>query len=98
MSQRVEVVWPDEFVARIDVARGDVPRTKWIQRACEAALAPVEKEPATEAGSGEDGRVSPAGLPASSRQAFKCPDRKCDFRASSARAVCGKHGRTVVAA
>lgn len=71
MSQRVEVVWPDELVARIDAARGDVPRTKWMQRACESALAPVEKESANLADVG-DSKVAKAdrgGSPASSRQA-----------------------------
>lgn len=37
-------------------------------------------------------------VPASSRQAFKCPDSKCGFRAFSAKAVCGNHGRVVVPA
>jgi hypothetical protein len=31
--------WDPEFVARIDDARGDVPRSKFVRRAVEAALA-----------------------------------------------------------
>ena len=34
-----------ELLARIDAARGDIPRTTWITRACEAALEPAS-EPA----------------------------------------------------
>lgn len=33
------------FVERIDGVRGDVPRTVWIRRACEAGLAAAGSEP-----------------------------------------------------
>lgn len=35
----------DELVAGIDAARGDVPRTVWIRRACEMALPGASGEP-----------------------------------------------------
>jgi hypothetical protein len=38
MSRRVEFVWPVELVERIDAVRGDVPRSKFVQRALESAL------------------------------------------------------------
>lgn len=37
--RRVEFIWPDDLVERIDEERGDVPRTKFVQRALESALA-----------------------------------------------------------
>lgn len=47
--KRIELVWPDELVVRVDRARGDVPRTKWLQRLAEDALAGRGLDPATEA-------------------------------------------------
>jgi hypothetical protein len=38
MSRRVDFVWSDELVERVDAARKDVSRSRWVQRAVEAAL------------------------------------------------------------
>lgn len=37
---------PDELVAQIDAARGDVPRSVFIRRCCERAVAPGYVTPA----------------------------------------------------
>ena len=39
MSQRVDLKWPVELVEAIDAARGDVPRSAWMKRACQDRLA-----------------------------------------------------------
>jgi hypothetical protein len=36
--KRIEVVWPDSLVERVDAARGDVPRSRWLSRAAYEAL------------------------------------------------------------
>jgi hypothetical protein len=38
MSRRVDFVWSDELVGRVDAARGDVSRSRFVVRAVEAAL------------------------------------------------------------
>ena len=38
MALPVSFRWAEEFVARVDAARGDVPRSRFVQRAVEAAL------------------------------------------------------------
>jgi hypothetical protein len=45
---------PEELLEAVDEARGDVSRTRFVERALEKALP-------TKAGAGEDARVSPAG-------------------------------------
>lgn len=48
--------WPDEFVAAIDKARGDVPRTAYVRRAVEAALSGMDasRQVASESDNGTD--------------------------------------------
>ena len=41
----VLVQFADDLVARIDQARGDVPRAVWIRRACERAVPGADGEP-----------------------------------------------------
>ena len=43
MSTRLHIVVPPEMVAEIDERRGLIPRSAWIVRALEAALAPHER-------------------------------------------------------
>jgi len=38
MALPISFRWDEEFVARIDAARGDVPRSVWVRRAVERAL------------------------------------------------------------
>jgi hypothetical protein len=38
MSRRVDFVWSDELVERVDAARKDVSRSRWVQRAVEGVL------------------------------------------------------------
>lgn len=38
MSQPISFRWSPELVERIDTARGDVPRSRWVRRAVEDAL------------------------------------------------------------
>jgi hypothetical protein len=38
MARPVSFRWDEEFVAAIDRARGDVPRSVWVRRAVERAL------------------------------------------------------------
>ena len=38
MTLPVSFRWSEEFVGRIDRARGDVPRSVWVRRAVERAL------------------------------------------------------------
>ena len=38
MNTQVNLRLPDELLAQVDEARGDVPRERWIRRAVEAAL------------------------------------------------------------
>jgi hypothetical protein len=63
---RVEFRWPDDLVARIDEARGDVPRSRWVQRTVEQALEralgdPVPHQPADGSG-GKSLPVPPASV------------------------------------
>jgi metal-responsive CopG/Arc/MetJ family transcriptional regulator len=51
---RLHVYLPDDLVARVDASRGDVPRSKVVQRALEKAL-------------GEESAEGPTSRPASSR-------------------------------
>jgi len=44
MPAAVLLKLPPELVDQIDAARGDVPRTVWIRRACEAVLRGDEEE------------------------------------------------------
>lgn len=61
MALPVSFRWDEEFVARIDVARGDVPRSTFVRRAIERqitgqGLMPRVSQPAVTPASG---RVSP---------------------------------------
>jgi hypothetical protein len=38
MAKRIEFVWDDGLVERVDAARGDVSRSRWVQRAVESQL------------------------------------------------------------
>ena len=38
VNTQVNLRLPDELLAQVDEARGDVPRERWIRRAVEAAL------------------------------------------------------------
>jgi len=39
-GQVVTVRWDEEFVAKVDGARGEVPRSEWIRAAVESVLTP----------------------------------------------------------
>lgn len=43
MAQPLSFRWDEEFVARIDSARGDVSRSLWVRRAVEQALGGQQK-------------------------------------------------------
>ena len=45
MALPVSFRWDEGFVARVDAARGDVPRSVFVRRAVERALAPFEDDP-----------------------------------------------------
>lgn len=63
---RLHVYLPDELVAKVDASRGDVPRSKFVQRALEAALsegtgAPAVASPRVSANFGAIGPRRPRG-------------------------------------
>jgi hypothetical protein len=70
---------PEELVARVDAARGDVSRTRWIERALEAALGGSAGTPNT--GDPDEG------TPASPRASYRCPAGH-DFTSEAAGARC----------
>jgi hypothetical protein len=41
--RRVELVWPDDLVKRVDDARGDVSRTLFVRRLVERSLSTTEE-------------------------------------------------------
>lgn len=61
MALPVSFRWDDEFVARIDEARGDVPRSAFVRRAVEQALS--GKAPAKRNAEADQPRSAPAEQP-----------------------------------
>jgi hypothetical protein len=58
MAKPVSFRWDEEFVARLDEARGDVPRSAFVRRAIEQALAPeVESHADLRARIGQSARL-----------------------------------------
>jgi hypothetical protein len=68
MVSPVSFRWPTELVARIDLARGDVPRSAWVRRAVEQAL-----ENASRVAPGGVVRESVTPLPAPAEQPLGLP-------------------------
>lgn len=66
--KRLHLTVEEEVVVAIDAARGDVPRSVWIQRAVEKALGPSSERSAPEA-------VETTGRRDSSRPAPSRPSR-----------------------
>ena len=73
---------PIELVERVDAARGDVTRTRFVERALEAALSGTDEEaPASGAASSRVGAASPRtsmpgrGSPSPSLRRFMGDDR-----------------------
>ena len=45
MTLPVSFRWDEGFVAAVDLARGDVPRSRWVRVACELRLAESRVNP-----------------------------------------------------
>src|SRR5689334_3249490 len=106
MSTRMHITVDEALLARVDAARGEVPRAAWIRGAIRMRTgeAPAAEEhtpiPANhmQVTDASGTRLVPARsvVRASELESprFKCPS--CDYRSASAAAVCPRHGRRVV--
>jgi hypothetical protein len=99
----------EKLLARVDEARGDVPRTRWVERALEEKLArsgvkiPVgvrnESDEARAPSSPVVAQIgsTPERPPsAPKRGAYVCPVKGCGRAFGVSTAVCPSHGRKVV--
>lgn len=98
MALPVSFRWPDDFVARIDAARGLVSRSAFVRQAVEEKLEPPlplyvtmppgrKKATAVNAGTGPEPEVS--------SPRYKCRAPGCDFTALSPAAKCPRHPGTL---
>lgn len=102
MSRVVSVRWDDELIDQIDAVRGDVPRSKWVQRAVEAALPKsklqahtAEVVAATQRIAADNPHLSPELkeklIPANEVKMYKCSVSGCATRRPSENAPCPHH-------
>lgn len=98
MGQRQVGLRLDEgLLGRVDAARGDVPRNRWIERAVVRALQPGggRLDGSNQNPAGNPDVSGPVAAESAGRSGFGCPVVGCGFVAGSPRAVCAVHGRRV---
>lgn len=81
MALPVSFRWDEEFVAAIDAARGDVPRSVWVRRAVEQALGDISRLQRVGPGPSAVVSAAPAEQPT---DFYRGPQVEAEFRESAA--------------